>query len=345
MNEITKITNKIINKQNITIYEAHRAMQIISKNGATPSQIAAYITALSTKGIVADEIIGTLNALQHYLPPIEHNLSDTIFIRSTGYENPPCLKIPNQANSIINNIPNLTLPTAAILRAAGMKVIISSNISDHFYSTSHILENIGYDLSLNIEAYYNILDKSGLVFVPDKLYSPKMLDFHFVAKELDFLNIVDLTLPFLSPIKADFHYYGLYKGDICNIILEAMHLAEIKNGCVIHNNLGYDKIIAEENNSVSYYNDIKNNHFDYYYSILNKNISDWQKNYDCKNFILEDALLGQKNLYHHLIIANAAPALLFCNKAENIIEAENIASNLLLNKQAYHAMRNMISSS
>ena len=338
MNEITQITNKLINHYTLTEYEAQRAMHIIIKNGATPSQIAAYITALSTKNIQVSEIIGTLEALKQNFNPIESNVLDTIFIRSTGYEYPPTINITQPNNSIINNLPNISFATAAILNAAGMKVIISANICNNHFSTYQILKDLGYNLSLDIDSYNNILENAGFVFIPDKLFLPKMIDFHYVAQELDFLNILDLTLPLFSPIKADFHYYGLYKQNISNMIIAAMKQAQIQNGCVIANNLGYDKIIPEANNIVTDYNNIRN----YNYSLLNKNLTKIDNYYDYKNLILSDALIGNINLYHHLIIANTAPALVLCKKASNLEEAEELASSLLQTKEAFNSIKNMI---
>ena len=71
---------KVVSGKNLTREEAAIAMDTIMQGNATPSQIAALITALHTKGETIDEITGFAQKMREHainIHPVAKNLVDT----------------------------------------------------------------------------------------------------------------------------------------------------------------------------------------------------------------------------------------------------------------------------
>ncbi|MBU1027001.1 MAG: anthranilate phosphoribosyltransferase, partial [Candidatus Margulisbacteria bacterium] len=60
------LIKKVVSNQNLTRQEAALAMDTIMRGEATPSQIAAFITALRMKGETIDEITGCAEKMREH---------------------------------------------------------------------------------------------------------------------------------------------------------------------------------------------------------------------------------------------------------------------------------------
>ena len=67
---IKEAIQALVSGHSLTVDEAVSAMEEIMRGGATPAQIAAFVTALRLKGETVDEIVGLARAMRSKATPV-----------------------------------------------------------------------------------------------------------------------------------------------------------------------------------------------------------------------------------------------------------------------------------
>ncbi|MBQ4225444.1 MAG: anthranilate phosphoribosyltransferase, partial [Oscillospiraceae bacterium] len=144
---------KIVNKEDLTYDEAYTVMSEIMSGQTTPTQNAAFLSALSTKSTKAetiDEITGCAAAMRDAATKVEHDM-DILEIVGTGGDN---------AHSF-----NISTTSAFVIAAAGIKVAKHGNrAASSLSGTADCLEALGANISLEPEKCVRLLKDVGFCF-------------------------------------------------------------------------------------------------------------------------------------------------------------------------------------
>lgn len=144
---------KIVNKQDLTYNEAYSVMNEIMSGETTPTQNAAFLSALSTKSARAetiDEISGCAAAMRAHATKVETNM-DVFEIVGTGGDN---------AHSF-----NISTTSAIIAAAGGMKVAKHGNrAASSKCGTADCLEALGVNIQQSPEKCIELLNEVGMCF-------------------------------------------------------------------------------------------------------------------------------------------------------------------------------------
>src|SRR5919109_4620716 len=84
MGMIVAAIGKLVEQQDLTEAEAAQAMRQIMEGGATPAQIAAFLTALRIKGETIEEITGCARVMREKATPIRAPYPNVIDTCGTG---------------------------------------------------------------------------------------------------------------------------------------------------------------------------------------------------------------------------------------------------------------------
>ena len=127
---------KIVNKGDLTFDEAYTVMNEIMSGETTPTQNAAFLSALSTKSAKAettDEIAGCAKAMRDHATKVETGM-DVFEIVGTGGDN---------AQSF-----NISTTSALVAAAGGMKVAKHGNrAASSMCGTADCLEALGVNIN------------------------------------------------------------------------------------------------------------------------------------------------------------------------------------------------------
>ena len=145
---------KIVNKEDLTYDEAYAVMNEIMNGETTPTQNAAFLSALSTKSAKAettDEIAGCAAAMRDHATKVETGM-DVLEIVGTGGDNAKSFNIST---------------TAAIVSAAGgVKVAKHGNRAASSNSgTADCLEALGVNINQSPEKCVELLNEVGMCFL------------------------------------------------------------------------------------------------------------------------------------------------------------------------------------
>ena len=126
---------KLAKKEDLTYQEAEAVMNEIMSGGATPVQMASYLTALSLKGETIDEITASAAGMRAHCVKLLHDM-DVLEIVGTGGDGSNSFNISTTASMVIaaggvpvakhgNRAASSKSGAADVLEAQGVKITIS----------------------------------------------------------------------------------------------------------------------------------------------------------------------------------------------------------------------------
>ncbi|MCR5227679.1 MAG: anthranilate phosphoribosyltransferase [Eubacterium sp.] len=225
---IKEAIEKIVNKQDLSYDEAYTVMNEIMSGDTTPTQNAAFLSALSTKSAKAetkDEIAGCAAAMRDHAIPVETGM-DVFEIVGTGGDN---------AHSF-----NISTTSALIAAAGGMKVAKHGNrAASSKCGTADCLEALGVNIQQEPEKCVELLKEVGMCFFFAQKYHTSMKYVGPIRKELGFRTVFNILGPLTNPSKPTLMLLGVYDEYLVEPLAQVLADLGVKRGMVV---FGQDKL-------------------------------------------------------------------------------------------------------
>ncbi len=241
---IKEAIEKIVNKEDLTYDEAYTVISEIMSGQTTPTQNAAFLSALSTKSTKAetiDEITGCAAAMRDAATKVEHDM-EVLEIVGTGGDN---------AHSF-----NISTTSAFIIAAAGIKVAKHGNrAASSLSGTADCLEALGANISLDPEKCVELLRKVGFCFFFAQKYHTSMKYVGPIRKELGFRTVFNILGPLTNPSSPQMHLLGVYDRVLLEPVAEVLMKLGSKRGMVVFGTDKLDEISTSAPTAVCEYKD------------------------------------------------------------------------------------------
>ncbi|MCR5311813.1 MAG: anthranilate phosphoribosyltransferase [Lachnospiraceae bacterium] len=219
---------KIVNKGDLSYDEAYAVMNEIMNGESTPTQNAAFLSALSTKSAKAettDEIAGCAAAMREHATKVTTNM-DVFEIVGTGGDN---------AKSF-----NISTTSALVAAAGGMKVAKHGNrAASSLCGTADCLEALGVNIQQEPEKCVELLDKVGMCFFFAQKYHSSMKYVGAIRKELGFRTVFNILGPLTNPATPSMQLLGVYDEYLVEPLAQVLANLGVKRGMVVY---GMDKL-------------------------------------------------------------------------------------------------------
>ena len=219
---------KIVNKEDLTYDEAYTVMNEIMSGETTPTQNAAFLSALSTKSAKAetkDEIAGCAAAMRDHAIPVNTGM-DIFEIVGTGGDN---------AQSF-----NISTTSALIAAAGGMKVAKHGNrAASSKCGTADCLEALGVNIQQDPEKCIELLNEVGMCFFFAQKYHTSMKYVGAIRKELGFRTVFNILGPLTNPGRPTQMLLGVYDEYLVEPLAQVLADLGVKRGMVVY---GQDKL-------------------------------------------------------------------------------------------------------
>ena len=219
---------KIVNKEDLTYDEAYTVMNEIMDGETTPTQNAAFLSALSTKSAKAetkDEIAGCAAAMRDHAIPVETGM-EVFEIVGTGGDN---------AGSF-----NISTTSALIAAAGGMKVAKHGNrAASSKCGTADCLEALGVNIAQDPDKCVELLKEVGMCFFFAQKYHTSMKYVGAIRKELGFRTVFNILGPLTNPSKPTQMLLGVYDEYLVEPLAQVLSDLGVKRGMVV---FGQDKL-------------------------------------------------------------------------------------------------------
>lgn len=324
---------KILIEESLTEKEAYNAMDEIMSGKATNSEIGALLMGLRMKGESVEEITGFAKAMRNKALPLKIKSNYAIDTCGTGGDGGKTF--------------NISTAVAIIAAAAGVKVAKHGNRAVSSKSGSaDVLENLGFNISLEPEAAAKCIDKEGMAFLFAQKYHSAMKNVAAPRKELGIRTVFNILGPLTNPAFVKGQVLGVYDKNLTNIIARVLLNLGCERALVVCGEDGLDEITTT---SATYVSELKNNKISDY----KINPKDFKINLSSGEGIrggsakenactIIDILKGEKGAKRDIVLLNSGAALYVGNKCESIAEGVKLSEELIDSGRAYKKLQELI---
>ena len=225
---IKEAIEKIVSKEDLSYNEAYEVMNEIMSGQTTPTQNAAFLSALSTKSTRAEtieEISGCARAMRDNAVKVDTGM-DVFEIVGTGGDN---------SNSF-----NISTTSALVAAAGGMKVAKHGNrAASSKCGTADCLEALGVNIVLSPEKCIELLNEAGICFFFAQKYHTSMKYVGAIRRELGFRTVFNILGPLTNPSSPTMQLLGVYDEYLVIPLAQVLIKMGVKRGMVVY---GQDKL-------------------------------------------------------------------------------------------------------
>ena len=214
----------------LTGAEAGAAFDIVMQGLASPSQIAALLIGLRSKGESAEEVAGAARALRRAMTALSLEGADTMV--------DTCGTGGGRAGTF-----NISTGAAFIVAGAGIPVAKHGNRSFTSRSGSaDVLEALGIPVPTPPADASRVLEAANIVFLFAPTFHPAMRHAAPVRRELGVTTIMNLLGPLANPAGVTRQVLGVSDRDRAPLLAEALVSLGARHALVVHGAEGMDEI-------------------------------------------------------------------------------------------------------
>ena len=319
-----QILEKLKNKKDLTFEESKTAFEILMTGKASDDEIFSFLTLLSEKGEVSDEIAGGVFVLREKSKRV--NVSDCIDTCGTGGDG--------------MNTLNISTASALLLASMGTKVAKHGNKAvSSKCGSGDVLEALKIKIDLEPEDIEKEINTNnfGFMFAPN--YHSAMKFVGPVRKKIGKRTIFNMIGPLSNPALVERQVVGVFDKKLLTIFAEGLKNLDIKFAWIVNSEDGLDEISPYAKTNIMQLKDKKINEITIDPKDLNINADKFA------NLVGDDAVFnaqkminifkGEDNDFSKAVCLNAAAGLIVSEKYENFELAYNYSRDFIKSGAPY----------
>jgi len=320
--------DKLKNKQDLSFNESKNAFEILMDGKASDDEIFDFLTLLSAKGEISDEIAGGVYVLRNKSKRV--NVNDCIDTCGTGGDG--------------MNTLNISTASALLLSSMGIKVAKHGNKAvSSKCGSGDVLEALNIKIDLDPKDIEEQIKKNnfGFMFAPN--YHNAMRFVGPTRKKIGKRTIFNMIGPLSSPALVERQVVGVFDKKLLKIFADALNNLNIKFAWIVNSEDGLDEISPYSKTNVV---QLKNGEIS---EIL---IDPIKLNIDANEFKdllgddakfnankMLDIFKGEDNDFSKAVCLNAAAGLIVSEKHTVFIDAYNEARKHILSGKTYNDLK------
>jgi len=307
------------------------------RGDATPSQIAAFITALRMKGETVEEITGCAEKMREHAINIFPHVKNLVDTCGTG----------GDVSGTFN------ISTISALVAAGAGVIIAKHGNRSVSSrcgSADVLEALGVKIDLEPKKVEECINQVGIGFIFAPNFHKAMRFAAPTRKEIGIRTIFNILGPLTNPARATAQVLGVFSPDLTEMMAKVLGNLGVKRALVVHGMDGLDEISISDRTKATYLHEgkletyfIKPEDFDLprgrREDILGGSVGE---NAEITLRTLRILKNEEKEAKRHIILLNAAAAIYVGGKAKDLKEGIRLAAESIDSGAAYRKLEELI---
>ena len=325
-----KYLEKLRNKENLSFNESKAAFEMLMNGKTSDSEIFDFLTLLSAKGEVSDEIAGGVYVLRNKSKRV--NVKDCVDTCGTGGDG--------------MNTLNISTASALLLSSMGIKVAKHGNKAvSSKCGSGDVLEALNIKINLapkNIEEQIN-KNNFGFMFAPN--YHSAMKFVGPTRKKIGKRTIFNMIGPLSSPALVNRQVVGVFDKNLLKIFADALRNLNIKYAWIVNSEDGLDEIspYAKTNVVQLKYGEISKIIIDPKELNIGANKLDDLLGDDAKFNARKmiDIFKGEDNDYSKAVCLNAAAGLIVTEKNSEFKDAYNSARSHILSGKTFISLKDM----
>ena len=323
-----KFLEKLKNKQDLSFNESKAAFEILMEGKASEGEIFDFLTLLSGKGEVSDEIAGGVYVLRDKSKRV--NVQDCVDTCGTGGDG--------------MNTLNISTASALLLASMGIKVAKHGNKAvSSKCGSGDVLEALNIKIDLEPKDIEDQIKKNnfGFMFAPN--YHSAMRFVGPTRKKIGKRTIFNMIGPLSSPALVEKQVVGVFDKKLLKIFANALNNLNIKFAWIVNSEDGLDEISPYAKTNVVQLKDNKISEITIDPNELNINADKFD------NLLGDDAKFnaakminifkGEDNDFSKAVCLNAAAGLIVAEKYSTFNNAYKDARKHILTGKAFEHLK------
>ena len=305
-----KFLEKLKNKQDLSFNESKAAFEILMEGEASEDEIFEFLTLLSSKGEVSDEVAGGVYVLRKKSKRV--NVQDCVDTCGTGGD----------------GMNTLNISTASALLLASMDIKVAKHGNKAVSSkcgSGDVLEALNIKINLEPKDIEDQINKNnfGFMFAPN--YHSAMRFVGPTRKKIGKRTIFNMIGPLSNPALVERQVVGVFDKKLLKIFANALNNLNIKFAWIVNSEDGLDEISPYAKTNVIQLKDNKISEITIDPKELNINADGFD------NLLGDDAKFnankmmdifkGEDNDFSKAVCLNAAAGLIVAEKHSKFIDA------------------------
>ena len=327
---MNKFLKKLKNNENLNFEESKNAFDLLMEGKASDQEIFDFLTLLSAKGEVSDEIAGGVHVLRNKSKRV--NAKNCVDTCGTGGDG--------------KNTLNISTASAILLASMGVKVAKHGNKAvSSKCGSGDVLEALNIKINQEpneIEEQINN-NNFGFMFAPN--YHSAMKYVGPTRKKIGKRTIFNMIGPLSNPALVEHQVVGVYDKKLLSIFANALKNLNVKFAWIVNSEDGLDEISPYSKTNVV---QLKNNEISEFIidpDELNINADKFE------NLIGDDAKFnsdkilnifqGEDNDFSKAVCLNAAAGLIVSEKYDDFKIAYNYTRGFIKSGAAFKYIKNI----
>ena len=321
---------KLNNKEDLTFEESKGAFKILMDGKATDNEIFNFLTLLSSKGEVSDEIAGGVFVLRNKSKRV--NVDNCIDTCGTGGDG--------------KNTLNISTASALLLSSMGIKVAKHGNKAvSSKCGSGDVLEALSIKIDLEPKDVEKQINKNNFAFMFAPNYHSAMKYVGPTRKKIGKRTIFNMIGPLSSPALVQRQVVGVFDKKLLKIFGNALKNLKIKFAWIVNSEDGLDEISPYAKTNVIQLKDnqiseiiidpkdlnIKADKFD---NLLGDNAE-----FNANKVI--DIFKGEDNDFSKAVCLNAAAGLIVFKKHSKFKDGYQSAREHILSGKTFEHLKNI----
>ncbi len=325
---MNKFIEKLKDRKSLNFNESKEAFEILMEGKASDEEIFNFLTLLSAKGEVSDEIAGGVHVLRNKSKRV--NVKNCVDTCGTGGDG--------------KNTLNISTASALLLASMGVKVAKHGNKAvSSKCGSGDVLEALNIKINLEPLQIEEQISKYnfGFMFAPN--YHSAMKYVGPIRKKIGKRTIFNMIGPLSSPALVENQVVGVFDKKLLKIFANALKNINIKFAWIVNSEDGLDEISPYAKTNIV---QLKNG------EISQLVIDPHELNINAENFEnllgndsqynknkMIDIFMGQDNDFSKAVCLNAAAGLIVMDKNSDFKDSYIEARKFILSGNVYNHLK------
>ena len=322
--------SKLKSKQNLSFEESKSAFEKLMNGEASEAEIFDFLTLLSIKGEVSDEIAGGVYVLRNKAKRV--NVQNCVDTCGTGGDG--------------KNTLNISTASALLLSSMGVKVAKHGNKAvSSKCGSGDVLEALNIKINLEPKEIEEQINKNnfGFMFAPN--YHSAMKHVGPIRKKIGKRTIFNMIGPLSSPALVERQVVGVFDKSLLKIFANALKNLNIKFAWILNSADGLDEISPYDKTNVVQLKNGEINEITINPNELNikadkfENLLGDDAKFNANKMI--DIFKGEDNDFSKAVCLNTAAGLIVSEKNSEFKNAYESARSHILSGKAFEHLKNI----
>jgi anthranilate phosphoribosyltransferase len=323
----------LVTGQSLSIDQASTVMTEIMDGQATPSQLGAFVTALSMKGETMEEIAGLARVMRSKALHVDFS-REMVDIVGTGGD---------RANTF-----NISTTAAFVAAGAGLMVAKHGNRAASSRSGSaDVLEALGVRINLSPRQVSECLEAVGIGFMFAQAFHPAMKNAAGTRGEIGIPTVFNILGPLTNPANAQCQVLGVASEPLLAKMAGALANLGLRHALVVHGEDGLDEVTITGRTHIC---ELKDGTIERYticpeqLGLKRADPASIKGGSPAENaVILRGVLAGERGPRRDIVLLNAAAALVAGDRVSTIGEGVPAAAEIIDSGKALAKLDQLVS--